>query len=114
MDQIETAVVAVTDAFAIRPNMPGSDHEPGLIVVFDGRQCGFSLPELGTSVELLRPEGTTFKCAVTEMKEHGDGRSFFFPGLKHEDAPIGTIISWRVNRMAAAPKLQTAGRAGAR
>lgn len=105
---MDLAEVAVTDAFEIKANRPGSEHEPGLVVIFDGRQCGFCLPALGSSVSVLRPDGTRGAARVTESKEHGDGRSFFFPGLTKSDAPIGTILSWQL-----APARAALGRAQA-
>lgn len=88
------AVVSVKDAFEIKPNVPGSSHSPGLVVIFDGRQCRFHLPPLGSTVDLLRPDGTLRQAVVAEMKEHGEGRSFFFESLTRSDAPIGTVICW--------------------
>jgi len=93
---MDTAVVSVKDSFEVKANTPGSDHAPGLVVVFDGRQCRFEMPPLGAEVELLRPDGIVRKAVVQEQKEHGDGRSFFFAGLRLDDAPIGTVLSWQV------------------
>lgn len=91
---MSNVLVAVTDAFEIKPNRPGSDHAPGLVVIFDGRQCAFRLPPMGSRVMLLRPDGTVASAQITEGKEHGYGRSFFFDGLHDADAPVGTIIIW--------------------
>jgi hypothetical protein len=93
---MDSVAVSVTDAFDIKPNTPGSNHEPGLVVIFDGRQCAFRLPALGTLIELLLPNGQSRTVAVSEIKEHGDGRSFFFAALTRADAPLGTILSWSV------------------
>jgi hypothetical protein len=93
-------IVAVKDAFEIKSNVSGSVHAPGLVVVFDGRQCGYHLPSLGGVVELLRPDGSTSEASVAEIKEHGEGRSFFFGGLKQNDAPIGTVMSWSTEESA--------------
>ncbi|MGA2500439.1 MAG: hypothetical protein ABSH20_22065 [Tepidisphaeraceae bacterium] len=91
---MELHVVSVKDAFDIKAGQPGSSHDPGLVVVFDGRQCGFDLPPLGARIDLLRPDGTTVGATIGEMKEHGDGRSFFLGGLTRNDAPVGTILYW--------------------
>jgi hypothetical protein len=93
---MENVAVSVTDAFDIKANTPGSNHEPGLVVIFDGRQCRFRLPAIGTSVDLLLPDGQSRSALVAEIKEHGDGRSFFFAALTRADAPVGTILSWPV------------------
>jgi hypothetical protein len=107
-----SAVVSVKDAFEIKPNVPGSSHAPGLVVIFDGRQCGFELPPVGSTIELLRPDGTSCTAVVSEMKEHGDGRSFFFDGVRRDDAPVGTILSWPVKRQPAGLAAAAAGRSG--
>jgi len=86
--------VAILDAFEIRPNTVGSNHEPGVVLVFDGRQCNFNLPALGSQVQLRRPDGSTINAQVVEIKEHGEGRSLFFAGLTRAEAPIGTVASW--------------------
>lgn len=87
-------LASVIDAFEIKPGTPGSRHAPGLVVVIDGRQCAFRLPRLGATVELLRPDGTKLRVVVSEMKEHGDGRTPFFAGATKATAPIGTVIAW--------------------
>jgi hypothetical protein len=94
MSDTNVIIVSVVDSFEIKVNTPGSDHAPGVVVVFDGRQCAFLLPTIGSRVELLRPDGSTRRTTVDEIKEHGDGRSFFFAGLTRADAPIGTIVTW--------------------
>jgi hypothetical protein len=86
--------VSVKDSFEIRPGMVGTGHAPGAVVIFDGRQCSFRLPPVGAVVTLLRPDGSAISASVTEQKEHGDGRSFFFGNLRKQDVPVGTIISW--------------------
>lgn len=91
---MDVTVVSVKDAFEIKANTPGSSHAPGLVVIFDGRQCGFRVPGIGSVVELLRPDGTVQRATVGEIKEHGDGRSFFFEGMKRDEAPVGTIVFW--------------------
>ncbi len=91
---MDLRVVSVKDAFELKANRPYSDHEPGLVVVFDGRQCGFDLPQVGEVIDLMRPDGSTIKAAFTETKIHGEGRSFFFPGMVKEQAPIGTVMYW--------------------
>jgi hypothetical protein len=75
-------------------------------VIFDGRQCGFELPSIGAIVEFIRPDGETGRATLAEIKEHGDGRSFFFVGLHRDDVPIGSILSWaaRAAREAAEPR----------
>jgi hypothetical protein len=104
-------IAAVKDAFELRANTVGSEHAPGLVVVFDGRQCGYHLPPIGGVVELLRPDGSSGEAIVGEIKEHGDGRSFFFGGLHQDDAPIGTVMSWSCGRSSAAKEQrQVAGR----
>jgi hypothetical protein len=101
-------VVSVMDAFEIKPHTAGSEHAPGLVIVFDGRQCSFDLPAIGQIVELLRPDGSNIDAPVGEIKEHGEGRSFFFAGLQREDAPIGTVISWLTAKSEAARARQHA------
>lgn len=91
---MELLVVSVQDAFEIKPNRPGSNHAPGLVVIFDGRQCGFHLPPLGSAIDLIRPDGSSGRATVQEIKEHGDGRSFFFPSMHRDDAPVGTVLYW--------------------
>lgn len=91
---MSNAVVAVTDAFEIKAGRPDSDHAPGLVVVFDGRQCAFRLPSVGSRVMLLRPDGSCASASLAETKDHGDGRSFFFAGLHKADAPVGSILEW--------------------
>jgi len=91
-------VVSVVDAFEIQAHTPGSKHAPGLDVVFDGRQCRYQLPRIGKEIELLRPDGSTSEAQVEEIKEHGDGRSFFFLALHKSDAPIGTVMSWSTEK----------------
>jgi hypothetical protein len=86
--------VAVKDAFPIRPGLVGSDHDPGLVIIIDGRQCGFDLPSVGDVVDFVRPDGVGGRAEVAEMKEHGDGRSFFFRGLGKDDIPIGSVVYW--------------------
>lgn len=110
---MEQAVVSVVDSFEIKPNTPGSQHAPGLVVIFDGRQCAFQLPGVGSAVDLLRPDGVARQAVVGEVKEHGEGRSFFFQGLKCDDAPIGTIVSWQVDTpMKTRGATQTVGAGG--
>lgn len=87
-------VVAVKDAFPIRPGLIGSEHPPGLVILFDGRQCGFDLPTVGEAVEFVRPDGVSGAAVVAEMKEHGDGRSMFFRDLDKDDIPIGSVVYW--------------------
>jgi hypothetical protein len=91
---MDDAIVAVKDAFEIKAGTAGSNHAPGLVVIFDGRQCGFKLPPLGATVNLLRPDGASQDAVVEEVKEHGEGRSFFLRGLTLAEAPVGTIVSW--------------------
>jgi hypothetical protein len=91
---MEIAVVSVTDTIEMKPNRPGTDHAPGLVIVFDGRQCGCRLPARGSSINLVRPDGTQLSAPLLDVKEHGDGRSFFLPGWSKRDVPIGTIASW--------------------
>jgi hypothetical protein len=93
----EIARVSVIDAFEIKTKTPGSRHKPGLVIVFDGRQCSFRLPPVGSVVELLRLDGSRKNATIAESKQHGDGRSFFFAAAKRADAPIGTIVSWRIS-----------------
>jgi len=40
------------------------------------------------------PNGLSRCLAIEETKEHGTGRSYFFGGLRREDIPIGSGISW--------------------
>ena len=92
----ETSInVSVVDSFDIRANTPGSHHAPGLVVMIDGRQCGFQLPTLGDRVEFRRPDGVVTIGQIEEIKEHGEGRSFFISTLTRADAPIGSVMSWR-------------------
>jgi hypothetical protein len=92
--EMQESLASVKDAFEIKAGTAGSNHEAGLVIIFDGRQCGFNLPPRGSRVSLLRPDGASREAVVEEMKEHGDGRSFFFRALTKADAPIGTIVSW--------------------
>jgi hypothetical protein len=93
----DVAVVSVTDSFEIKPNTAGSQHAPGVVIIFDGRQCGFQLPPVGSKINLLRPDGSRLIAILGESKEHGDGRSFFIAGARREDAPIGTVVSWAIS-----------------
>lgn len=109
--ELDLHAVAVKDAFAIRPGMPGTDHAPGLIIIIDGRQCGFDLPAMGATVDFVRPDGVSGRAVVEEMKEHGDGRSFFFGSLSKDDIPIGSVVYWMardVNQSVGRLRLQTA------
>jgi len=91
---MEIQVVAVKETIELVADRPGTNHPPGLVIVFDGRQCSFKLPVTDTIITLIRPDGTQLAARLTEVKSHGEGRSFFLPGLVKHDAPVGSIASW--------------------
>jgi len=86
--------VRITDSFEIRPGMPGTDHEPGLVIVFDGSDCAQQVPGPGLQVRLAEPGGRVVEATVTEVKRHGRGVSFFLPRLTRADVPVGSEVSW--------------------
>ena len=94
---MDIPVVSIQETIELKANRPGSDHAPGLVILFDGRQCEFKLPLAGSTINLIRPDGTQLAAELGEVKSHGDGRSFFLPGLNKDDVPVGSIASWTVS-----------------
>jgi len=88
---METKVV---DSFEIKPDMAGSKHAPGVIVVFDGAVCSADRwPAVGTRITIHTLTGQT-TTIVGEIKRHGAGVSLFFAGLNSHLVPIGSVIEW--------------------
>jgi len=86
--------VVVKDSFEIKSNMPGINHPPGLVVIFDALACPGRTAVAGDVVRVERPDGSDCEAAIDEVKDHGPVRSFYFRSLRKEDAPISSRLTW--------------------
>lgn len=82
----------VKDIFEIKKRTC-PDHDEGTVAVIDW-DSAFSTPSTGSSVIVRRPDGTTLKLEVAEIKDHGPAISLFFKGLTLNEIPRGSLISF--------------------
>jgi hypothetical protein len=87
--------VKIFDSFEFKSQMAGTNHRPGLVVLFDAGGLPAQIPGVGVVVSIRRPDGSIFEAAVDEAKKHGTAAcSYFFAGLHGQDAPRGSQITW--------------------